>query len=49
MKVYSDSNITKEDLSLVDQKQTNQILYLRIAVAASFIFNVALTLALHIK
>ncbi len=47
MKVYSDTSITKEDLSAVDNKQTVQIFYLRIAVAASFIFNVGLTLALR--
>jgi hypothetical protein len=54
MKIYSDQAVTSTDITnvlasidQVDTKQSKQIDSLRLWLAASFVFNVALTLALH--
>jgi uncharacterized membrane protein YhfC len=54
MKIYSDSAVTSGDLSTVqrsvdavDAKQTEQIQKLRLWLAASFVVNAVLALALH--
>lgn len=46
MKILSDNAVTKADLTAVDQKQDKQITQLRIALAVSFIVNVALSIGL---
>lgn len=51
MKIYSAETISRSEvtdkLSLVDEKQTRQIRLLRYWLAASFVANVALTVALR--
>lgn len=47
MKIYSDSNVTKDDLTEINERQDKQIFWLRILVAASFVSNFALTLVLR--
>jgi hypothetical protein len=49
MKMLSDSAVTKEDLNIVDAKQTKQIIQLRVALAVVFVVNLATTLALYFK
>jgi len=49
MKILSDNAVTKDDLKSIDQKQNKQIFQLKIAVGASFLFNLLLTIALHYK
>lgn len=46
MKIYSDAAITKDDLTLIDTKQSGQIKKLRFWLLMSFGFNVSLTMAL---
>lgn len=59
MKVFSDDAVTKHDLDKItklhakqldntNEKQTQQILQLRLAVALSFLVNLALTLGLYL-
>lgn len=47
MKSYSSESITKSEVAEIDAKQTEQIKKLRIWLAAAFVVNAALTLALH--
>jgi hypothetical protein len=49
MKILSNQAITKDDLSIIDEKQTRQIMQLRVALAASFIVNLAVGLAAFFK
>lgn len=49
MKMLSDNAVTKKDLNEIDEKQTRQIQQLRIAVAASFIFNFLASLVLFFE
>jgi len=44
MKMLSDNAVTKTDLTAIDEKQTRQILQLRIAVGVSFVVNLAVAL-----
>lgn len=46
MKILSDSAISKDDLTRMDEKQNKQILALRILLGISFVANAALSLAL---
>lgn len=47
MKIYSDTAVTKDDLTEVNERQDKQIFWLRLLVGASFISNVALTVLLR--
>lgn len=47
MKMLSDNAVTKQDLNTIDEKQTKQIKQLRIAVAATFVVNLLITLSLY--
>lgn len=55
MKIYSDSAVSKADLSAqlsahlatIDEKQNRQIIQLRWTIGASFVLNVLLALALR--
>ena len=49
MKTYSDNAVTKQDLNAIDDKQTKQIMQLRVAIAASFVVNIVVTLAFFIS
>lgn len=46
MKILSDNAVTKSDLTEIDNKQSRQIYQLRVAIALTFIANVALTLGI---
>lgn len=46
MKILSDAAVSKSDLTAIDEKQTRQIIALRWLVAASFVANAALAIAL---
>lgn len=43
MKMYSNAVVTKDDLNQIDEKQSRQIMQLRVALAVAFIVNAALT------
>ena len=49
VKMFSDQAVTKDDLVLVDQKQTQQIKQLRLWLTATFLVNAALTVGLWYK
>lgn len=46
MRILSDSNVTKSDLTLIDKKQDRQIRTLRIALITSTLFNALLAIGL---
>ena len=60
MKVFSDDAVTKSDLDSIEQKysaqlgntdikQSKQILQLRVALVATFLINLGVTLYLHLS
>lgn len=47
MKIYSDNNVTKDDLTQMDEIQNKQLLKLRLVIAGVFILNFGISLALR--